>query len=58
MKKRITLELLRNIAKVECRIASELFYSNQTEENDKASTEAYNKLELAETKLSLNLNKY
>lgn len=58
MNKRITLELLRNIAKVECRIASELFYSNQTEENDKASTDAYNKLELAETKLSLNLNKY
>jgi len=58
MNKRITLELLRNIAKVECRIASQLFYENSTEENDIASLEAYNKLELAETKLSLNLNKY
>ena len=58
MKKRITLELLRNIAKVEYRIASQLFYDNSTEENLDANAEAYDKLELAETKLSLNLNKY
>ena len=57
MNKSITLQLLRNIAKVEAKISSELFYDNSTEENLDANAEAYDKLELAETNLSLYLNK-
>lgn len=57
MNKIITLQLLRNMAQVEARNLSQIFYEEQTEENDKLSIEACERLEQAETNLSLYLNK-